>query len=242
MKDGEKIKFVVFRFDPKKDSAPYFQTYEIPYRRGMTVLDGLRYIFENIDHTLSIRFSCRQGICGSDGMLVNGKYALACQTQISEVIKDGVVKIEPMPHYPVIKDLVVDLTTLYEKLKKAKAFFMGESVDLEREYLQTPKQRAKLEDYLTCVLCGACVSACPVNETDWEFLGPAPLMRAFKYLIDNRDKVKLPRIVALTGGDGIYRCHLAYSCVDACPKELPPAIAIRDLQKIAFKVALTGKL
>ncbi|MGQ4891162.1 MAG: succinate dehydrogenase/fumarate reductase iron-sulfur subunit [Candidatus Njordarchaeia archaeon] len=242
MKDGDMIKFVVFRFDPNKDEKPYYKTYEVPYRKGMVVLDGLRYIFENLDGSLSIRFSCRQGICGSCAMLINGKYDLACKTQVDKVIKNNTIKVEPMPHYPIIKDLVVDLSSLYEKVKKAKAFFIGESVDLEREYLQTPKQRVKIENYLDCVLCGACVSACPINETDWEFLGPAPLMRAYKFAGDNRDKGNGVRLAAVTGPDGIYRCHLAYSCVEACPRELAPAIAIRNLKKMAFKAALTGKV
>ncbi len=242
MKEGEIVKFIVFRFDPTVDEKPHYDTYEVPYTKGMVVLDGLRYIFENLDPTLSVRFSCRQGICGSDGMLINGKYDLACKAQVKEIAKNGVIKVEPMPHFPVIKDLVVDLSILYEKVRKAKAFFIGESVDLEREYLQTPKQRAKIEHYLECVLCGACVSACPINETDWDFLGPAPLMRAYRFAGDNRDQGNRLRLAAIMDVDGVYRCHLAYSCVEACPKELAPAIAIRNLKKIAFKVALTGKL
>ncbi len=242
MQNGEKLKFIVFRFDPRKDEAPTYKEYEVPYRRGMTVLDGLMYIFENLDPSLSIRFSCRQGICGSCGMVINGKYELACKAQVNKLVKNNTIKVEPMPHYPVIKDLVVDLTTLYEKVKKAKAFFIGESIDLEREFLQTPKQREKISEYLHCVLCGACVSACPVVETDWEFLGPAPLMRAYRFAADNRDQGNRVRIPAVTGSDGCYRCHFAYSCVEACPKELPPAIAIRSLQRLAFKAALTSKL
>ena len=236
------IKFIVFRFNPAKDKKPTYKTYEVPYREGMTVLDGLNYIIENIDPTLSIRFSCRQGICGSCGMVINGKYELACKTQIKEIVEDGIIRVEPMPRFPIIKDIVVDYQQFFEKVRKAKAYFIGAEKDLERENIQTPHQRLKIEKYLDCVLCGACMSACPIDETDWEFLGPAPLMRAYKFLGDSRDEGGLIRLKAITGIDGIWRCHLAYSCVEACPRELAPAIAIRNLQRMALRWSLTGKI
>ena len=238
----EIIRFIVFRFDPTKDKEPYFKTYKVPYRKGLTVLDGLIYIFENYDPTLSARINCRQGICGSDGMLINGKYELACKTQIKDIAKNGIIKLEPMPNYPIIKDLIVDLSLLYKKTKKARAYFIREIANVEREYIQKQEQVEKIEPFLDCVLCGACLSACPVNETNFQFLGPAPLMRAYKFAADSRDRGNHIRFPAITDIDGIYRCHLAYSCVEACPRELAPAIAIRNLKRMAFRAALTGRV
>ena len=228
----KRITFKIQRFDPLQDKEPYLQEYSFDAYSGMTILDCLIFIKEKLDATLSFRASCRMGICGSCGMLINRFPNLACQTQ-SFSLNSDVIEIKSLPNYPIIKDLVSDLTQLFQKHQNIKPFIMQEKedTDLTLEYKQTPQE---LEDYLQfayCLKCGICLSACPTVATDREFHGPQALAQAFRYNIDNRDSGREERDKIIDQAHGIWRCHMAGACAEACPKGVDPAMAIQIMKK-----------
>jgi len=229
---GEVVKTVTFRvrrYDPEKDKAPSYKEYKVPVQKGMTVLDGILYIKENLDHSLSARYSCRMGICGSCGMIINGRERLACQTQILELNKD-LIKVDPMGNYALIKDLVPDLEKLFKNHRAVKPYIIREEEKADAEYLQKPEQREKFAMFTECILCGLCVSACPTNGADELYLGPQALAQAFRYIADNRDLGFNERLNVLDSKHGVWRCHFSGSCSDVCPKGVDPALAIQYLK------------
>jgi len=237
----EKLCFRVQRYDPDRDRAPYLEKFIIPFHHGMTVLDGLLYIKENIDSTLTFRASCRMSICGSCGMLINGLPRLACHTPIEELRKET-LEIRSLPNFPVIKDLVADLVPLFEKHSSIKPYIMrpdNEEVETPTaEFLQSPKE---LEDYLQfayCTKCGICMAACPTVATDRLFLGPEPLAQAYRYCADNRDANTGERIKEVDSPHGVWLCHLAGACSQACPKGVDPALAVQLLKRTVVSRSL----
>jgi succinate dehydrogenase / fumarate reductase iron-sulfur subunit len=171
--------FRILRYDPDKDSEPHFQTYTFDSPKGMTVLEGLIYLFENVDPTLSFRSMCRAAVCGSCAMHINGLYNLSCRTQIDKL--GGKVTLRPLAHLPIIKDLVVDLDPFFEQYKKVMPYLIPKQEAPQKEYLQTEKDRKKLDPWVDCILCAACYGSCPVEATDPEYLGPAALMKALRF-------------------------------------------------------------
>ncbi len=233
--EREKVIFRVFRYSLEREKVE-FKDYEVPTRKGMTVLEGLYYIKENIDGSLVFRASCRMGVCGSCGMKINGKMSLACQTQISH-LNTYLITVEPMNNYRIIKDLVPDLRGFFEKHKKVKPYIIRysdpeEFDDPKGEYLQSPKD---VEDYLQfsyCIKCGACVAACPVVSGNEDFLGPQALAAAYRYVADSRDEgYVIERSVVSSLVEGAFRCHFVGACSNACPKGVDPALAIQLLKK-----------
>lgn len=224
------VNFKVLRFDPDKDEKPYFKEYTFTLTRGMTVLDGLMHIKETQDNTLSYRKSCRMGICGSCGMQVNGKPVLACQTQISELNSD-IVEVRPLPNFPIIRDVVPDLSPLFEKHQFIKPHIVRKDRDEQdnptAEYLQSPEELEKYIQFSYCIKCGCCVAACPTSSTDTSYLGPQALGQAYRYIIDSRDDGFDERIERVDDVHGLWRCHFAGSCSEACPKGVDPAFAIQ---------------
>ncbi len=230
------ITFRVQRFDPNRDAEPRLQEYTFPVSQGMTVLDCLIYIKEKLDGSLSFRASCRMGICGSCAMFVNGFPILTCHTQTFELNAD-VIEIRSLPNYPIIKDLIPDLTMLFEKHKSIKPYIIRTDIkEIEsptREYHQSPQE---LEDYLQfsyCLKCGICLSACPTVATDRAFIGPQALGQAFRYNNDTRDGGTAERLDAIDHPHGVWRCHMAGACADACPKGVDPAMAAQLLKRQA---------
>jgi succinate dehydrogenase / fumarate reductase iron-sulfur subunit len=182
-----------------------------------------------------MRYNCRAGVCGSCAVLVNKKYMLACETLVLQ-LKKKEIKLEPLPFYPVIKDLVVDMTQFYEKLLAIEPFLKRDhSKDPETEILQSPEDFHIIEEATKCILCGACTSSCVSVWTDKNYLGPAALLKAFRFANDTRDEDKRRRISRITSEDGVYRCHTAFNCVEACPKELNPTEAIQTLKRQSVK-------
>lgn len=229
----EKIKDVVFRIQRyNKEKGTWWDEYKIPVYKGMTILDGLIYIKENLDGTLTFRASCRMGACGSCAVFVNGKPMMACQTQILHLNSDK-IKIQPLPNYPVIKDLVVDRDKLFENHKKVKPYLIREEFEENKpiEFLQPPEEHLEYLRFTYCFKCGACLSACPTCATDEEFLGPQALTQAYRYSIDTRDNGWKERIAVLDTTHGVWKCHFATACSDACPKGVDPALAIQLLKK-----------
>jgi succinate dehydrogenase / fumarate reductase iron-sulfur subunit len=214
-----KVTLRVYRFDPSVDEAPYYRNYHVeaePYER---VLDCLNKIKWQQDGTLAYRMSCAHGVCGSDAMKINGRCALACQKLVRECEAD-LILVEPLPSFTVLKDLIVDLSPFFEKVEFIRPFLIaGEAPEKER--LQSPEQRKKMGESIRCILCACCTGACPVvNEND-KFLGPAPLIQAFRRIFDSRDTQKVERLDQLDVEDGVWACLNHFECTRVCPKEIP---------------------
>lgn len=218
---------------------PRFERYEAPIKEGMTILDALMFIKENLDGSLAFRASCRMGICGSCAMLVNDYPRLACHTQIQEIGKRELI-IKPIPNFPVIKDLIVDLSPLFERHRAILPFLVSsENIDEERPFLQSPEE---LESYLRfsyCIKCGICIAACPTCATDPVFLGPQAMAQAWRYVADSRDEGFAKRKERLDKPHGVWNCHLAGACSEACPKGVDPAFGIQRLKR-AFIASYFG--
>ena len=230
MTDRREVAFHVFRFVPRQDGAPHVATYSVPTEPGMTVLDGLHFIKENLDPTLAWRSSCRMGICGSCGMMINGTPALACNTQILEVAGAGLA-IGPLPNFEVIRDLVPDLAPMFRKHLEVRPF-IGGGAELPaggpcRENTQPPEALVRYLQFSFCIKCGCCMSACPTLATDRRYLGPMPLTQAWRYNADSRDRAEAERAAVTGSGHGVFRCHYAGECSRACPKGVDPARAIQ---------------
>lgn len=236
------VAFKVWRYDPDRDTKPSFKEYTVPVSKGMTVLEGLLHIKEELDSSLSWRASCRMGICGSCGMFINGLPRLACQTQILE-LNSKMITVKPLPNYPVIRDLVPDLKPMFEKHSASKPYILrGDSaMELEGELLQYPYELEEFLQFAYCIKCGLCLAACPTVATDRDFLGPQALASAYRYLADSRDEGDLERISAIGGSNGPWRCHFAGACSQVCPKGVDPALAIQLLKREMISRALKLK-
>ncbi|MGA1862203.1 succinate dehydrogenase iron-sulfur subunit [Deferribacter thermophilus] len=226
------VTFEIFRYDPEKDKEPYYQTYKVEIRRkGMLILEGLNQIKWEQDPTLSFRRSCREGVCGSDGINVNGVNMLSCITKIEDLGTDHLV-IQPLPGMPVMRDLVVDVTDFFQKFITVKPYLIRKSPTPDKEFYQSPEDRKKLDGLYECILCGCCSSSCPSYWADKNYLGPNAFLRAWRYLADSRDEGADERLPILNDKHGVWRCHTIYNCVEACPKELNPTKAIVEIRRM----------
>ncbi|MFC2173478.1 succinate dehydrogenase/fumarate reductase iron-sulfur subunit [Acidobacteriota bacterium] len=237
----DSLKFKIFRFDPKDAQGPRFDTFDVPYTPGLTVLMGLIYIQEFLDGSLAFRSSCRAGVCGSCGMHINGQYRLACETQAKDFL-GGKITIRPLSHLPIYRDLVVDMSGFWDKYKTIKPYLIpGETAPEGRERYQTPDERARIDGVIDCILCACCHASCPMTETDEQYLGPAVLTKAARFLLDTRDSGTGERLVISGDEHGVWRCHTVYNCVKVCPKEIDPTGAIAELKKEAIRWKVLGK-
>ncbi len=228
----KEVTFRVHRFSPDDGNPPRMQEYTIPLRKGMTVLDCLHYIRDNIDSTLSYRFSCRMGVCGSCGMFINGLPRLACQTQVLDLESD-VIEVKPIPNYEVTKDLVPNLGPLFEKHRSVSPFIKGDETEIDNptnEFLQSAEELEAFLQFTYCIKCGLCLGACPTVATDPNYKGPQALTQAYRYNTDTRDVGWKERMEMVSGEDGPWRCHFAGACSEACPKGVDPAFAIQLLK------------
>jgi len=232
--------FKVFRYNPESDEIARFQEYEIPDTESMTVLEGLYYILENIDPTLAFRSSCREGVCGSCAMHINGEYRLACETQVSDMGHN--VTIRPLAHMKIIRDLVVDLTPFFDNYEKIKPYLINSGPVPDKEFKQSPKERKRIDHHVDCILCGACYGSCPVLATDSDYLGPHALLKVLRFVDDSRDDAAYERLAYVATDYGIFRCHTIFNCQQVCPKDLDPTGAIGKLKMKAVKGKLLGKL
>lgn len=229
--------FSVYRYNPEAHKRPYLQDYDIaPGPRDRMVLDALFRIKEQ-DPTLSFRRSCREGICGSDAMNINGRNGLACVTPLSG-LKEPVV-VRPLPHYPVIRDLIVDLTEFFEQYRSIKPYLINHDPAPDRERLQSPEDRARLDGLYDCILCACCTTFCP---SYWwnpdKFLGPAVLLQACRFLEDSRDEASEERLAALDDVYKLFRCRVIMNCTDICPRHLDPAHAISVIRQKMVKKSM----
>ncbi len=235
------VTFKIFRFDPDEDAAPRFETYSVPpFKKGLTVLEALYYIQEKLDGSLAFRSSCREGACGSCAMHINGKYRLACETQVEE-LGAGAVIVQPLGHLRVLRDLVVDMEPFLAKYKYIKPFLMPGSPPPERERPQTVGGQANVMPSIDCILCACCYASCTVTATDPEYLGPAALLWADRFVRDSRDNAEEERLRTVDQLHGIWRCHTIFSCQEVCPQDLDPTGAIADLKRLAIKRKLFSR-
>ncbi|MFT8229679.1 MAG: succinate dehydrogenase iron-sulfur subunit [Enterobacterales bacterium] len=234
MKDIKEIKFCIYRYNSDVDSKPYMQNFKLKINsdKDMMLLDALIKIKEQ-DPSLSFRRSCREGVCGSDGMNVNGKNCLACITPVSQLInKTNIIIVRPLPGLFIIRDLVVDMKYFHDQYKKINPFLINKnSDDSSKEYIQLPKDRSKLDGLYECILCACCSTACP---SFWwnpdKFIGPAGLLTSYRFIIDNRDTNTQTRLKELNDSFSVFRCHSIMNCVSVCPKGLNPSKAINNIK------------
>lgn len=215
-----KAQFRIFRFDPDKDEKPYYQDFTLDVSPTDRILDCLNRIRWEQDPTLAYRMSCAHGVCGSDGMRINSVCALACQRLVKDY-EGAEFLIEPLPVFKVVKDLIVDLDLFFEKYRAVTPYLMAESPPPEKERLQDRRARAEFDVAIRCILCACCSAACPISSQNEKYLGPAALLRAFRYLFDSRDRGEVERIQVLDNEDGIWGCQTLWKCTQVCPKEIP---------------------
>ena len=219
-----KINLEIQRYNPETDKAPYLKTYSVEAEPTARVLDALMDIKRNHDGSLAFRKSCAHGVCGSDAMVINGKNRLACKTLVQEVADaDGAtIKIEPAQHQEVQRDLMVKQDTFFENYKSVKPFFEAneEKRPAEKEFIQSQEERALIDDPTKCILCGACYSACPVLDKNPDFIGPAAIVQAARWVFDSRDKGLQTRLNILDQPNGVWACENHFECTKACPREI----------------------
>jgi succinate dehydrogenase iron-sulfur subunit len=223
------LQFKIFRYDPALDDEPYYRTYAVRAEPAERLLDCLNRIKWEQDGTLSYRMSCAHGVCGSDAMKINGRCALACQKLAKEYEGEEII-LEPLPSFPVLKDLMVDLTVFFDKVEKIRPYLVA-SDPPEKERLQMPEDRIKIEQAIRCILCACCVGACPVSNENEKFLGPAPLVQAFRRVFDSRDEEIEQRLKELDYPDGVWGCVNHFECTRACPKEIPVTKSINTMKR-----------
>lgn len=216
------------RYLPERDDAPFWQPFEVPVDDSTSLLDALHHVKESLDGSLSYRWSCRMAICGSCGVMVNGIPKLGCKTFLRDY--DGEIRIEPLAHFPVRRDLVVDMAIFLEHLAAVKPYLIddAQAQDATETYRQTPQQLARYRQFSNCINCGLCYSACPQFGLNPEFLGPAALTLAHRYNLDSRDRGKAQRMPELNRHDGVWSCTFVGFCSQVCPKHVDPAAAVNQ--------------
>ncbi|PUA29517.1 MAG: succinate dehydrogenase iron-sulfur subunit [Cellvibrio sp. 79] len=232
------LKVQVYRYNPETDNAPYMKEYQIDTQgKDLMVLDVLE-LLKAQDESLAYRRSCREGVCGSDGMNINGKNGLACIKPISECVKNNTLILRPLPGLPVIRDLVVDMTQFYDQYKKIEPYLQNDTPAPAIERLQSPEDREKLDGLYECILCACCSTSCP---SFWwnpdKFIGPAGLLQAYRFLADSRDLATQKRLANLDDPFSVFRCHGIQNCVAVCPKGLNPTRAIGHIRNMLLQSA-----
>jgi succinate dehydrogenase / fumarate reductase iron-sulfur subunit len=244
MKIGAEFRLRVARQNPTTKSAKTYQEFTVPYEPGMTVLSALLHAKEFSDHSLGIRYSCRMASCGSCGMKINGLPKLACYTQISE-LPAATITVEPLDHYPLVRDLVTDFDGFFDKHKAVLPFLIRKGPAAQGSPTSEFKQSAEeLEGFLQfsyCIKCGLCNAACPTLANDPLFTGPQALGQAYRYVADSRDEGSIQRLSAVDNAHGIWRCHFAGACSFVCPKGVDPALAIQKLRKLTLRKPSTNR-
>lgn len=229
----------IYRFNPETDAAPQMQEYQVETGgKDLMVLDVLEMIKAEHDASVTYRRSCREGVCGSDGLNINGKNGLACITPLSDTVKKNKLVIRPLPGLPVVRDLVVDMSLFYAQYEKIEPYLQNNSPAPAIERLQTPEDRAKLDGLYECILCACCSTSCP---SFWwnpdRFIGPAGLLQAYRFLADSRDQATEERLANLDDPFSVFRCHGIQNCVNVCPKGLNPTRAIGHIRMMLLNRA-----
>ncbi len=230
------MRFSIYRFNPELDKKPYMQEFDVDVKEHncIMLLDVLLHLKNKVDETLTLRRSCREGVCGSDGMNVNGKNKLACTTRLTSLSEPVVIR--PLPGLPIVRDLVVDMTQFYEQYNKAKPFLINDQPVPATERLQSPEERKKLDGLYECILCACCTTSCP---SFWwnpdKYMGPAALLQSYRFIADSRDTATEERLADMADPFSVFRCRGIMNCVDVCPKDLNPLEAINHIKDEMLK-------
>lgn len=222
-------RFEILRYDAAKEEEPRFQCYELALGQNMSVLEALLKIQDEQDPSLAFRYACRGAVCGSCAMSINGKLDLACRVQLGRLDTDRVV-LEPLPRFEVLKDLVVDMDPFWKKYERIQPWLHA-AISEEKESRMSESQREKIDQYVSCVLCGLCYAACPVASSDEEFTGPAALAKLYRFLADSRERRSGETLEQENAHGGIWGCHTITRCIQACPKNVRPTDGIEGLRR-----------
>lgn len=228
--------FRIKRFDPERDAAPRWEEFRIGMDPVERLLDGLIRIKDEIDGSLTFRRSCAHGICGSCAMKINGTNGLACQTLAKDMPET--IVLEPLPAFPAVKDLVVDMDGFFAKNEQVMPYLINDEPPPERERLQSAEDQHRILQAITCILCGCCTSSCPVYWADKDYIGPAGILKAARFIMDSRDTAAAERLMTITDEQGIWRCHSVYNCVEVCPKEIDVTAHISRMKRLAIRKKL----
>jgi succinate dehydrogenase / fumarate reductase iron-sulfur subunit len=224
-----KTRFRIKRFNPERDKAPHWEEYDVPADPTDRVLDALHHIKWYIDGTLALRRSCAHGVCGSDAMMINGRNQLACKVLVKDVGRK--VTIEPLRGLPVIKDLVVDMDQFFDQYRSVLPYLIRNDPPPEKERLQSPEERARFDDTTKCILCAACTTSCPIYWANGEYVGPASIVNAHRFIFDSRDQGADDRLAILAQRSGVFRCRTTFNCTDACPRGIEVTRAIQEVKQ-----------
>jgi succinate dehydrogenase / fumarate reductase, iron-sulfur subunit len=219
----------VRRFNPETDSAPHYETYQVPANPMDRVLDLLHYVKWNIDGSLTFRRSCAHGICGSDAMLINGANRLACKVLVREV--GDQITVEALRGLPLAKDLVVDMEPFFRSYRSVMPYLVNDEAEPDNERRQSPEERERYDDTTKCILCAACTTSCPVFWADEEYFGPAAIVNAHRFIFDSRDRGAAQRLEVLNDKEGVWRCRTTFNCTDACPRGIKVTQAIQEVKR-----------
>ena len=224
------VKLKVFRYNPEQDKKPSYKTYELDAEPTDRVLDLLEYVKNYIDGTLSFRRSCAHGVCGSDAMRINGVNKLACKVLVQD-LRSKKITVEPILGLPVIKDLIVDMEPFMAHYKSVMPYFINDEKPPGKERLQTQEERARFDDTTKCILCACCTTSCPSFWANEEYVGPAAIVSAHRFIFDSRDRAAAERLKILNDQFGVYPCHTIFNCTLACPREIEVTQAIGEVKK-----------
>jgi len=226
------VQFKVKRFNPEIDSKPKWIEYDVEIELTDRVLDGLNYIKWNLDASLTYRRSCAHGICGSDALIVNGRNRLACKFLMKQALAESkVISVEPLRGLPIVKDLIVDMEGFFAKYKSVKPYLINHDPEPEKERFQSAEQHARIEDTTNCILCAACTTACPTFWADKQYVGPAAIVAAHRFIFDSRDQGGEERLAILADSGGVFTCRSIFNCVDACPRGIDITRAIYEVRQ-----------
>jgi len=229
----------ITRYQKEKEPPHWLETFFVETRMGMNLLEAFIKIQDEQDETLAFRYSCRGAVCGSCAMRVNGKVILACRTHVEDLLPKPVL-IEPLPYFPVIRDLVVDLSTFFKHYRKIEPYLQGKPVSPKSEYLMDENSRKQIDPYIQCILCGICFGVCPAFNRDGQFLGPAMLAKVYRFFKDPRDRRGEKILEKVNNQTGVWACNTVFQCVKFCPKEVPPTDAIVTMRRKILKSRFTA--
>ena len=221
------VKLRILRYDPQRDDKPHWESYLVEAGPMDRVLDLLHTVKWETDGTLTFRRSCAHGVCGSDAMLINGRNRLACKIRVDQL--GSKISVAPLPGLPVVKDLVVDMEDFFSKYRSVKPYLINDSPEPTRERLQSSAQRARYDDTTKCILCAACTSSCPSFWAQKDYVGPAAIVNAHRFIFDSRDEAADERLEILADEDGVWRCRTIFNCTDACPRGINITQAILEV-------------
>jgi succinate dehydrogenase / fumarate reductase iron-sulfur subunit len=229
------------RLHREKDPSEWVETFTVETRKGMNLLEALIKIQDEQDATLAFRYSCRGAVCGSCAMRVNGEVVLACRTHVEDLLGKNAL-IEPLPYFPIIRDLIVDMSSFFQHYQEIEPYLHGKPVGQASEYLMHENERKEIDPYIQCILCGVCFGVCPAFKRDSRFLGPAMLAKAYRFLIDSRDRRAKEILSQVNDQEGVWGCNTVFQCVRVCPKEVPPTHAIVKMRRKILRFGIASFL